>query len=90
MFSIISSIILWAPGPGELLIIAVIILFLFGGRKLPELMRGIGKGIREFNAAKANVRTEVEEGLRAEDRKAAEQKKMDDSQQAEKKDSSQE
>ena len=47
-------------------------------------MRGIGKGIREFNAAKANVRTEVEEGLRAEDRKAAEQKKMDDSQQAEK------
>jgi len=90
MFSTISSIILWAPGPGELLIIAVIILFLFGGRKLPELMRGIGKGIREFNAAKANVRTEVEEGLRAEDRKAAEQKKMDDSQQAEKKDSSQE
>ena len=85
MYSIISSLILWAPGPGELLIIAIIILFLFGGRKLPELMRGIGKGIREFNAAKANVRTEVEEGLRAEERKTAEHKKMDDSPQSEKK-----
>ena len=88
MYSIISTLILWAPGPGELLIIAIIILFLFGGRKLPELMRGIGKGIREFNAAKANVRTEVEEGLRAEERKTAEHKKMDDSPQSEKKDSS--
>ena len=78
MFSIISSLILWAPGPAELLIIAVIILLLFGGRKLPELMRGIGKGVREFNAAKANVRNEVEEGLRAEERKASEPKKMND------------
>ena len=78
MYSTISSLILWAPGPAELLIIAVIILLLFGGRKLPELMRGIGKGVREFNAAKANVRNEVEEGLRVEERKASEPKKMND------------
>ena len=78
MYSTISSLILWAPGPTELLIIAVIILLLFGGRKLPELMRGIGKGVREFNAAKANVRNEVEEGLRAEERKESEPKKMND------------
>ncbi len=35
-------------GMGEILIIALIILLLFGGRKIPELMRGLGKGIRSF------------------------------------------
>lgn len=41
---------LWGmPGWGEwLLIIAVVLLFFFGGKKIPELMRGIGSGIREF------------------------------------------
>ncbi|MGB1118893.1 MAG: Sec-independent protein translocase subunit TatA/TatB [Chitinophagales bacterium] len=90
MYSTISSLILWAPGPSELIIIAVIILLLFGGRKLPELMRGIGKGIREFNAAKANVRNEVEEGLRAEERKASEPKKMNDNENDSSNDSSEE
>ena len=69
MYSIISSLVLGWLSVQELLIVGAIILLLFGGRKLPELMRGLGKGIREFNAAKANVRNEVEEGLRAEERK---------------------
>lgn len=37
---------------------------LFGGRKIPELMRGLGKGIREFNDAKQNVRKEIEDGIK--------------------------
>ncbi len=44
MFSVILGIIGWQ----ELLVVAVIILILFGGRKIPELMRSLGKGIREF------------------------------------------
>jgi sec-independent protein translocase protein TatA len=51
----------------EILIIAVVILVLFGGRKIPEFMRGIGKGIREFNDAKNNVKKELEEGMNEKD-----------------------
>jgi len=50
-------------GFNEILIILIIVLLLFGGRKIPELMRGLGKGIREFNDAKNNVRKEIEEGV---------------------------
>ena len=38
-------------GTQEIIIIAVIILLLFGGRKIPELMRGLGSGIKEFKQA---------------------------------------
>ena len=49
----------------ELLIIGVVVLVLFGGRKIPEFMRGLGKGIREFNDAKDNVKRELNEGMKA-------------------------
>lgn len=52
------------PGGGELLIILVVVLLLFGGKKIPELMRGLGKGIREFNDAKSTVTKELEEGMK--------------------------
>ena len=55
-------------GFNEILIILVIVLLLFGGRKIPELMRGLGRGIREFNDAKSNVRKEIEEGISEKDR----------------------
>ncbi len=50
----------WMPGMNEMLLIVVLVLVLFGGRKIPELMRGLGKGIREFNDAKDNVKNEIE------------------------------
>lgn len=52
------------PGGGELIIILIVVLLLFGGRKIPELMRGLGRGIREFNDAKTNVTKELEEGMK--------------------------
>ena len=55
----------------EILIILLIVLLLFGGRKIPELMRGLGRGIREFNDAKNNVRKEIEEGMNEKDSKPA-------------------
>lgn len=59
------------PGGTEWVLIILAILILFGGRKIPEFMRGLGKGIREFNDAKNNVRRELEEGATEKDRKAA-------------------
>ena len=56
-------------GLPEVLIIAFIVLLLFGGKKIPELMRGLGRGIREFNDAKNNVRKEIEEGAKDKDTK---------------------
>ena len=52
----------------EILLIAVVVLVLFGGRKIPEFMRGLGKGIREFNDAKNNVKKEIEDGINEKDK----------------------
>jgi len=54
------------PGGTEWLLIVLAVLILFGGRKIPEFMRGIGRGIREFNDAKSNVKKEIEEGMNEE------------------------
>ena len=55
----------------ELLIIGVVILVMFGGRKIPEFMKGLGKGIREFNDAKNNVKKEIEDGIKEKDENSA-------------------
>ena len=60
-----NSILLFSmPGGGELILIIVVVLLMFGGKKIPELMRGIGRGMREFNDAKNNVKSEIEEGMK--------------------------
>ena len=61
-------------GP-EMLVIFFAILLLFGGKKIPELMRGIGKGIREFNSARSTLETELKDGMREAERKELEEKK---------------
>jgi sec-independent protein translocase protein TatA len=51
-------------GGTEWLLIFLAVLLLFGGRKIPELMRGLGRGIREFNDARTKVSDELEEGIK--------------------------
>jgi sec-independent protein translocase protein TatA len=55
------------PGGSEWVLIILAVLVLFGGRKIPEFMRGLGKGIREFNDAKNNVKKELEDGMNEKD-----------------------
>lgn len=47
-------------GAGEIIIIALIVLLLFGGKKIPELMKGLGKGIRSFKEGMNNIEKEIE------------------------------
>lgn len=62
----------WGP---EMFVIIFAILLLFGGKKIPELMRGIGKGIREFNTARSTIEQEMKEGMRESERKKIEDNK---------------
>ncbi len=47
----IPSIILGMPGPWEIILIVLVVLLIFGGRKIPELMKGLGQGMKEFKKA---------------------------------------
>ena len=60
------------PGGPEWIIILFVVLLLFGGKKIPELMRGLGKGIKEFNNAKASIESEIKEGMKEVDKKKIE------------------
>ena len=47
-------------GAGEIFVIALVVLRLFGGKKIPELMKGLGKGIRSFKEGMNNIEKEIE------------------------------
>ena len=69
MLSIILKpvLLLSMPGESEWLLILLVILLFFGGKKIPDLMRGIGRGVREFNDAKEHVKSEIEAGMKDKD-----------------------
>ena len=52
------------PGGYELIVVLFVVLLLFGGKKIPELARGLGKGIREFNSAKASIESEIKDSMK--------------------------
>ncbi len=71
------DILLFIPSGYELIVILFLIVLLFGGKKIPELARGLGKGIREFNSAKASIEGEIKEGMREAERKEVDKPKED-------------
>ncbi len=54
----------WMPTGGEMIVLLLIIVVLFGGKKIPELAKGLGQGIRQFNEAKDGIKTEIESGMK--------------------------
>ncbi len=56
-------------GGQEVLLILLVILIFFGAKKIPELARGLGKGIREFKDATKEIKNDIEESARIEDEK---------------------
>lgn len=62
-------------GP-EMLVVFFAILLLFGGKKIPELMRGLGRGIREFNAARTSLESELQEGIRESERRQIQERQQ--------------
>ena len=52
---------LWAFGYWEIILIVLVILLLFGGKKIPELMKGLGKGVKSFKEGMNEVEKEIKE-----------------------------
>lgn len=55
-----NSTLLVAIGPWQIVLIVLVVLLMFGGRKIPELMRGLGRGLKEFKEAKNDSSKEIE------------------------------
>ena len=56
------------PGGTEWILILLVVLLFFGGKKIPDLMRGIGRGVKEFNNAKESVKNEIDAGMKEKDK----------------------
>ena len=53
--------VLLAIGPWQIALIVLAVLLMFGGKKIPELMKGLGKGMKEFKKAKDDIKKETED-----------------------------
>ena len=56
-------------GAGEIIVIALIVLLLFGGKKIPELTKGLGKGVRSFKEGVNNIEKDIENTTADQDKK---------------------
>ena len=67
-----NTMLAWAPSAGEIILVLAVILVLFGAKKIPELAKGLGTGIKEFKKASREVTDEIQN---ASDENSAQQKK---------------
>lgn len=65
------------PTGSEWIIILVIVLLLFGGRKIPELMKGLGKGVKMFKDGVNEAKAEIDDAAKELEKKDAEEKKTE-------------
>lgn len=56
-------------GPMEMFLILLIVIIFFGAKKIPELARGLGQGIKEFKKASSDIKQEIEEGVKDTEKK---------------------
>ena len=69
MTELLQILLFGMPGGPELLLIVLFAIIFFGAKKIPELARGLGKGIREFKEASKEVKDNIEEGSKTEEDK---------------------
>lgn len=55
------------PGGTEWILILLLVILFFGGKKIPDLMKGIGKGVREFSDAKKQMKDDINDGMAKKD-----------------------
>ena len=59
----LNNILLFSLGAPEIILIALVVLLIFGGKKIPELMRGIGKGVNQFKRGMKDLDDEIKDGV---------------------------
>lgn len=56
-------------GAGEVIVISLTVLLLFGGKKIPELMKGLGKGVKSFKEGLNDIETEIKKDVNSDEKK---------------------
>ena len=64
-----NNVLLFGLGMQEILVIALIVLLFFGGKKIPELMKGLGKGVKSFKEGMNEVEKEINEDVTKDEKK---------------------
>lgn len=65
----VTPLLIGGLGMQEVLIIALVVLLFFGGKKIPELMNGLGKGVRSFKEGMNDIKKDIEEEPKIDDKK---------------------